>query len=306
VSWQRLAGSLALAVSLLYSGRAQAFCLTHGCSDKKQQCEYDENNCLVTGPLLHWASSCVSFDVQRSGSPLRGITYEEAHSAIVAGFSQWLNADCGEGRGPAITISDYGPVECRKAEYNQDSPNANILMFRDDDWPYENAIDTLALTTLIFNADNGEIYDADIEVNTFQSPRPPEPPVQWVTSGDMEGQGIDFSSVITHEIGHFLGLSHSNSFGATMEPSYKPGDSSLASIEFDDVEGVCTALPPNRETTSDSCDPRHGFTTECALAESKCELTPGNPGALGSALVALLGLSSTLLRRRSRPSSRRP
>jgi hypothetical protein len=294
-----------LGASLLYSGSAQAFCLTRGCSDK-ESCQYDQNGCLVTGPLLYWGSSCVSFDVQRSGSPLRGITYEEAHSAIVAGFMQWLNADCGDGRGPAITISDYGPVECRKAEYNQDSPNANILMFRDDDWPYDNAIDTLALTTLIFNADTGEIYDADIEVNTFQSPAPPEPPVQWATSGDMQDQGIDFSSVITHEIGHFLGLSHSNSFGATMEPSYHPGDSSLASIEQDDIEGVCSALPPGRETARDSCEPRHGFSTACALEKSSCQLMPGHPGALGSALIALLGLSSTLLRRRSRPSNRRP
>ena len=302
MTW-RLAGSLVLGASLLYSGGAHAFCLTHGCSDKKD-CAYDQNGCQVTGPLLFWGSSCVSFDVHRSGSPLRGITYEQAHSAIVSGFTQWLNADCGDGRGPAITISDYGPVECHKSEYNQDSPNANILMFRDDDWPYENAIDTLALTTLIFNADTGEIYDADIEVNTFQSPAPPEAPVQWATSGDAEGRGIDFRSVITHEIGHFLGISHSNSFGATMGPSYEPGDLSLASIEQDDVDAVCSALPPGRETTSDSCEPRHGFSSLCALAKNSCQLVPGHPGTLGSALIALLGLSSTLLRRRSRPSNR--
>ena len=143
----------------------------------------------------------MSFDVQRSGSPLRGISYDEAHKAVIAGFQQWLNADCGGGLGPSITISDYGPVECRKAEYNQDSPNANIIMFRDDDWPYANAIDTLALTTLIFNADNGQIYDADVEVNTFQSPPPPAAPVVWVTSADRAGTGIDFASVITHELG---------------------------------------------------------------------------------------------------------
>jgi hypothetical protein len=306
MSWQRPVSSLLLGVSLLYSGTAQAFCLTRGCSDKKQHCEEDANGCLLTGPLLHWSSSCVSFDVQRSGSPLRGITYEEAHSAIVSGFAQWVNADCGDGRHPAITISDYGPVECRKAEYNQDSPNANIFMFRDEDWPYDNAIDTLALTTLIFNADSGEIYDADVEVNTFQSPPPPAPPVQWATLGDREDQGIDFSSVITHEIGHFLGLSHSNSFGATMEPSYRPGDSSLASLEQDDVDAVCSALPPDRETASNSCDPRHGFSTACSLERNSCQLTPGASGTLGSALVALLALSSTLRRRRSRPSTRRP
>lgn len=292
-----LASAAALGLSLSWTAPADAFCLTHGCSDKKQNCEYDEQGCLQTGPLLHWASSCVSFDLQRSGSPLRGITYDEAHGAIIAGFTQWLNADCGQGQGPGITISDYGPVECRKAEYNQDSPNANIFMFRDDDWPYANAIDTLALTTLIFNADNGEIYDADVEVNTNQSP---------MSIGDISDTDIDFSSVITHEIGHFLGLSHSDAQGSTMRPSYAPGQTTMSSIEFDDVEGVCTALPPQRETNSTSCDPRHGFSTECALPETTCSFAPGSPGALASALVGLLSLSSTLLRRRFRPSARRP
>ena len=291
------AGAAALGISLLWPASADAFCLTHGCSDKKQHCEYDDRGCLQTGPLLHWASGCVSFDLQRSGSPLRGITYDEAHGAIIEGFTQWLNADCGDGRAPGITISDYGPVECRKAEYNQESPNANIFMFRDDDWPYENAIDTLALTTLIFNADNGEIYDADVEVNTNQSP---------MSIGDISNSDIDFSSVITHEIGHFLGLSHSDAQGSTMRPSYAPGQTAMSSIELDDVQGVCAALPPERDTNSTSCDPRHGFSSECALPESSCALGPGNPGVLASALVALFGLSSTLLRRRFRPSSRRP
>jgi hypothetical protein len=295
-----LAGALTLGLLLLGSAPARAFCLTHGCSDKKQSCEYDERGCLQTGPLLHWASSCVSFDLQRSGSPLRELSYDAAHDVVVDGFRQWLNADCGDGRGPAITISDYGPVECRKAEYNQDSPNANVFMFRDDDWPYENAIDTLALTTLIFNADTGEIYDADVEVNSHDSP---------MSVGDIGGNDIDFASVITHEIGHFLGLSHSSAFGATMVPSYQAGDSSLASIEQDDVDGICAALPPDRETSRDSCDPRHGFSTECALPESSCTVAPGPSGrdsALASALFGLLGLSSTLLRKRFRPSARRP
>ncbi len=297
MSGRRFAGALAVGCALFCgSAHGNAFCLTHGCSDKKQHCEYNELGCLVTGPLLHWGSSCVSFDLQRGGSALRGISYDDAHAAVVAGFQQWLNADCGGGAGPSITITDYGPVECRQAEYNQDSPNANIFMFRDDDWPYENAIDTLALTTLIFNADSGAIYDADVEVNTAQSP---------MSIDNVGPDDIDFSSVITHEIGHFLGLSHSTVPGSTMRPSYAPGQTSMASIEQDDVDGICTALTPKRATSSSNCDPRHGFSTECALPETKCALTPGSPGGVASLALGLLGLSSTRLRRRLRPSARR-
>jgi hypothetical protein len=283
--------------ALGHAPSAAAFCLTHGCNERSQDCEYDEQGCLMTGPLLHWASSCVSFDVQRSGSELRGISYDAAHNAIVAGFSQWLNADCGGGLGPAISISDYGPVDCRKAEYNQDSGNANIFMFRDDHWPYENAIDTLALTTLIFNADSGEIYDADVEVNTVQSP---------MTTGHVGPRDVDFSSVITHEIGHFLGLSHSSIENATMRASYAPGETSMATIAQDDIDGVCTALPPSREVKAQSCDPRHGFTGECSLSENGCALSAGAPGAHATLLLTLLGVSSMLGRRRLRPSARRP
>jgi hypothetical protein len=272
---------------------ASAFCLTRGCNDKKQDCEYDENDCLTegSGHLLHWGSACVSFDVQRDGSALRQIDYEAAHDAIRAGFSEWLSADCGGGVGPSIRVEDFGPVECRTAEYNQDSPNANVFMFRDDGWPYDNAIDTLALTTLIFNADTGEIYDADVEVNTFES--------------DMSIQGgfgdIHFPSVITHEIGHFLGLSHSNVSGSTMRPSYAPGATGMASIEQDDVDGICAAFPTGRETKTDSCEPRHGFSSDCAVPESSCQMAPGGPAGAGSVLLALLGLSSMLTRRRLRP-----
>jgi hypothetical protein len=292
VSWLRPVFSAALGLALLgKSLDANAFCLTHGCNDRRQTCEYDQQLCLVTGPLLHWGSSCVSFDVQADGSPFRNIAYADAHQAVVDAFTQWLSADCGAGVGPDIHISDFGPVACHKAEYNQASPNANIFMFRDDDWPYENAIDTLALTTLIFNADNGEIYDADVEVNTFESA---------MSLGNVGRTDVDFHSVITHEIGHFLGLSHSSVPQATMGPRYAVGDTEMASISQDDIDGVCTALPAHRETTSRLCDPRHGFSGECAVAPT-CGFAPGNPGGTSSLLLLVLAFSSTLLRRRARP-----
>lgn len=286
-----------LAASLALTRPAAAFCLTHGCNEATQDCEVDQQGCLISGPLLYWSSGCVSFDVQKDGSSRRGISYDDARDAIHESFRQWLNADCGDGQGPSIRIEDYGPVECRKAEYNQQAGNANIVMFRDESWPYTNAIDTLALTTLIFNADTGEIYDADIEVNTFESP---------MAIGGVGARSIDFSSVITHEIGHFLGLSHSSVRGSTMQQSYEPGNTEMATIEADDMAGICEALPPDRSIKSSSCEPRHGFSAECAVEESEgCSLNAARgTGASTGALLLLVGLSSTLLRKRLRRAGR--
>jgi hypothetical protein len=300
MSW-RLGLSVALGLALLgQAATASAYCLTRGCNEATQDCAIDANGCVIgpDSPILHWDSSCVSFDVQQDGSSLRGISYEAANDAIHDAFSEWLNADC-NGRSPSITISDYGAVECRTPEYNQDAGNANVFMFRDDSWPYENSDDTLALTTLIFDADSGRIYDADVEINTFESAMAIAPLDQPIGHSE-----IDFRSVITHEIGHFLGLSHSWESGSTMRPSYAPGNTQMASIEQDDVNGICAALPPGRGTGSSSCEPRHGFSSQCAIDDSSCSTAPGR-GRSNGWLLVVAGVSSTLLTRLRRAGRRR-
>src|SRR4029077_14426669 len=101
-------------------------------------------------------------------------------------FTRWTGQACPtEGNGPSrvsIDVRDLGPVDCNAVQYNQNGPNQHVITFRDDNWPYNDSSNTLALTTVTFNPDTGEIYDADMEINTHEHPvtvRDPVPPTGY-------------------------------------------------------------------------------------------------------------------------------
>ena len=64
-------------------------------------------------------------------------------------------------------------------------------------------------------------------------------------SGDCSGAGIYLDDLLVHEFGHGLGLDHSGSAGATMQPmmpSYC--DTTQMTLEQDDVSGIEALYPP--------------------------------------------------------------
>lgn len=292
MSLMRAAASFAAAaVALAFAARSQAFCLTHTCDPKTEQCEVVDG-CNVTGKPLFWASSTVSFDVQKDssykvtadsktfeltadGSKQLLISSETLDAVVTNAFYTWVYADCGDGTHPKIRLKDLGFVECAKPEYNKDQPNANIIAFHDAPWPYpDTAADTLALTTVFFNGDTGEIYDANVEVNTNQD---------TFTVGTGVGQ-FDLNAVLTHELGHFLGLSHSSHSEATMFSSY---DAGMVTLDKDDEAAICASLPPDRTPTTDSYTPRHGWSSECAGPEAGCCSTAVGGNSQRSSLLGL-------------------
>jgi hypothetical protein len=291
-----LAACAAAACATLWMTDAAAYCRTSTCNPAVEECQ-TINKCLVGGKLLYWSSECLSFGIQKSGSAKSKVDFATMTTVVEDGFRQWLGANC-NGNAPSFKVFNYGPITCNRAEYNQTQPNSNIFMFRDENWPYANTEDTLALTTVTFNVNTGEIYDADVEVNSFAETFA----IDNVGAGD-----IDLRSVLTHEIGHFLGLSHTNVPGATMVPAYLAGNTALATIEADDVAGICDAFKPGRNVVGDSCEPRHGFSRECSGAEEGCCSTA--PGGRTSpyqtlALFAAGALALMLRTRRSAISKR--
>ncbi|HEY3234834.1 MAG TPA: matrixin family metalloprotease, partial [Polyangiaceae bacterium] len=199
---------------------------------------------------------CVSFGVGAQGSPKLGIDFATAESVIKGAFTNWISVDCG-GAFPSLNMQSFGAIFCNHVEANEQAANANAWIFRDDAWPYapEGGFDgTYALSCTTFDITTGQIYDVDVEINSFGS---------QITVGDVN-VGADLASIVTHEAGHFLGLEHSSVVGATMAPAYQLGDTSLRSLEPDDAAGLCGLYPPVRQAEPNpSCLPRQGFSRDC-------------------------------------------
>lgn len=290
----------ALAITLLAPASASAFCRTR---TKGVAANYDavENGCSLEGLPLFWRNSCVGYSIAAAGS--KKISYEEASNNISLAFTRWTGASCHadeQGRSrPSIDVRDLGPVECAKIEFHSNVPNQNVILFRDDNW--EHPPEVLGLTTVNYSPSNGEIFGADMEINTYgMDPLAVRDPV-----GEKE---YDFLSVATHEAGHFLGMGHSDVKSSTMYASYKAGQTVQRVLTDDDIEGICSIYRPDgkRSVLNDfvaaapQCDPtpKGGYTHEC-YEKPDCAIGRGPSGTRTTAL-GLAGLAALLRLRRRR------
>ncbi len=267
-----LAATTLVSLGLLFSASdALAWCRSTACIGA--DCPRDENGCKTTGEKLAWPGVCVGFSLQKDGSA--NIPADVLRATVEDSFAAWADIDCGGGEVASIGIAELEDVSCHKAEYDKGGPNANAILVQDTQWDYHGPDDTLAKTTVTFDAKTGEILDADIEINHAYNE---------ITTAD--GKVVyDLRSILTHEIGHFLGLDHSADPASTMYADYEPGSTEQRTLEDDDKAGLCDAYPPNRPGVCDST-PRGGLADLCK-GESPAE------GAKGCALAGASPSSET-------------
>ena len=286
------AAAICAFIGLLSSSpeRAQAYCLTSTCSE----CPRDqETGCTLGGTPVRWPAQCVSFSMQQRGSAL--VTTEQATSMMREAFAIWEGARCSDsGDKPAIRISHaFGPAVCDQAEYNGGAGNANLVIFRDDEWPYSEQAHELAATWLTVDR-SGSIVDADIEINATAPLHVPADDEQ-LELGVIANQR-DLLSIMVHEAGHFLGIDHSLEEGAVMRAALEVGEVRTA-LSPDDVAAICAAYPPAPEPESCDFSPHNGFASECGPALEPGGCSVGRRSRAGARSLWALALAGAVLSR---------
>jgi len=262
-------GDLLVAVGLaacatLASARADAFCRTRTVAPGPGVIA--SGGCFEEGlPLFH-PSKCITYRLlERESSVLSNTAIA---TSMARAFAVWTapNAACA----PGISAVELAPVsDATVASYTTGQRGHNVVGVVSP-WPHPDAQHTLALSTVTFNAQTGEIYDVDLEL-------PPD--VAWSTSPAPGESAIDLDSVVTHEVGHMLGLTHTAEVEAVMYAHHDPGSVAQRTLHADDAAGIC-AVYPDRETRS---------TGAGNVASTTCDLAPGaTPDATGSTCQPLV------------------
>jgi Matrixin len=271
--------------------------------------------CPGKGVPLFWRSRCIGYSLNRAAA--KTVSLATASRIVSDAFSQWTRAACltddAANSRVSIDARDLGPVDCNVKGYNLTGPNQSVIMFRDDKWvqpddsnPKLEGSNTIALTSVYYDKRTGEIFDADMEINSIDH--------TFTTDSTFQnGTKFDLASVVTHEVGHFLGLNHSPEQSSTMYYNYDTLETKKQFLKNDDVQGICSIYRPDgtRATgvegktplVAGPCDPtpKRGLSSTCPV--DSCSVHGANVATAGSACAAwvlTLVLGAGVLRRRSR------
>lgn len=259
---------------------------------------------------IWWPTRTIRWGIRSPGA--RALSFGTAKALVEGAFLAWEAVDCSDVRFEGAGLV---PASTTLEELNQ-------VVFVGRGWSAAEGPsrdpNALALTTMTFNSFTGEIAHGVIEVNELDLTDPEStgfPFTDFPATGCPMSDTFDLGAVLTHEVGHFLGLAHTDltetapEVRPTMTARVAPCDATFRSLETDDVDGLCTLYPFGAPAAQ--CAPLPEQDTPyvrslpfgCAAVEVEGAVVPASARLGPLALVVALGLVRRAARRRRRGSS---
>jgi hypothetical protein len=317
--WIRGALALAsLAASLAFAGEAGAYCRTTTCAPGDDACTTDESGCSRGGVPLTWRTLPIEYRFSSLGSSK--LDSRAARVAVQRAFDTWSSVTC-DGERTSLRFVQGPDIRGGKPEGATRAREPFGIYFRDESWGHDDDDESLALTNQLFGELTGKIEYSDIEINTFENvfalddARAGDQAPQDGAGVAASTEGVDLQAVVTHEVGHYIGLAHSHVPDSIMVARYCQSgarcggsDEVMRGLADDDVSAVCALYPPRGiagvrfEDTKDPLTENRG----CSVSAS----APGLRGASGRSdrgsapiAVALVALCVAGAAARRRPSA---
>jgi hypothetical protein len=216
-----------------------------------------------SGDPIRWTTPLVTVILDSSLSRLGDI--EDVRQTVKDAFEVWTD-----------TVSFPFEVEYTDGECDANGAQADgvsCISVAGSPPPGDSAAD--ATTHVRYGASSGSVDEADIVF--FEDSGP------WSMDGAEDA--LDLFAVASHEVGHFVGLGHSDVTEARMYPSLAVGEPWAGELDVDDVTGA-DALYAGVELDDESS------AMSCAVC--------GAPGRPGSALPFAAVLLCFVLARRAK------
>jgi MYXO-CTERM domain-containing protein len=175
---------------------------------------------LPSGAAVRWHRPRVELQVMPAGSAR--ISQPELVSALGRAAAAW-SALPGT---PALEVS-----EGTSSTWASDGVNGVYVLER---WPFTD--ERLAVTVSTYAEGTGALIDTDILINGEMELAVLEPEDADPEEADTER--YDLVLVLTHELGHALGLDESDVTDATMWHRIGPGETARRELATDDVDGA--------------------------------------------------------------------